>query len=300
MKLGPALRQTALGGALVALIGSGLCCVRGDLPSGSSTVKTTSPPTPPVIRTAGGSAMVLIPSGTLLMGDRSGRPNEAPAHEVKVAAFSMDIDEVTQADFAPTTCRTLRTSRGLSSLSSRSPGRKRPSFAMLAHAPRASSPATTRTPPSATSPRTATACPPRRNGNTPAARAARRPTRSVPTKASSTASPGSKRTQTRRPTPSARSSPTHGACTTCTATCPSGATTSTTRLITRKLRQRTRRDRPRASNTSCAGGRGLRARTRTGPRTGWAKTRAFPTLASLATRSAFGAFRKWPGPSGAS
>jgi formylglycine-generating enzyme required for sulfatase activity len=34
------------------------------------------------------------------MGDRSGRPNEAPAHEVKIAAFTMDIHEATQADFA--------------------------------------------------------------------------------------------------------------------------------------------------------------------------------------------------------
>ncbi len=99
MKLGRALRQTAVGGALVALIGSGLCCGRGASPSGSSTVKTEGTPTPPVIRTAGGSAMVLIPAGTLLMGDRGGRPNEAPAHEVKVTAFYMDIHEVTQADF---------------------------------------------------------------------------------------------------------------------------------------------------------------------------------------------------------
>ncbi len=99
MKLGRALRHTAVGGALVALIGSGLCCGRGASPSGSSTVKTEGTPTPPVIRTAGGSAMVLIPAGTLLMGDRGGRPNEAPAHEVKVTAFYMDIHEVTQADF---------------------------------------------------------------------------------------------------------------------------------------------------------------------------------------------------------
>ncbi len=100
MKLGPAHRQAALGSALVALIGSGLCCGRGGLPSGSSTGKTTGTLTPPVIRTAGGSAMVSIPPGTFLMGDRSGRPNEAPTHEVKVNAFSMDIYEVTQADFA--------------------------------------------------------------------------------------------------------------------------------------------------------------------------------------------------------
>ncbi len=102
MKLGPALRQTAAGGALVALIGSGLCCGRGASPSGSgsSTVRTTSTPARTVAPTSGAAIMVLIPAGTFLMGDRSGRPNEAPVHEVKVAAFLIDIREVTQGDFA--------------------------------------------------------------------------------------------------------------------------------------------------------------------------------------------------------
>ena len=100
MKLGRALRQTAVGSALLALLCSGLCCGRGTSPSGSSAVKTTATPAPSVIRTTAGSAMVSIPAGTFLMGDRNGRSNEAPAHEVKIAAFSMDIYEITQADFA--------------------------------------------------------------------------------------------------------------------------------------------------------------------------------------------------------
>jgi hypothetical protein len=100
MKLGPALRQTAFGGVLALLFGTGLSCGHGEPLSGSSTVKSSGTPTTPVIHTANGSAMVVIPSGTLLMGDRKGRPNEAPVHEVKVADFSMDIHEVTQADFA--------------------------------------------------------------------------------------------------------------------------------------------------------------------------------------------------------
>ena len=79
---------------------SGLCCGRGESLSGSSTVKTSGTSTPSVIRTASGSAEVLIPSGTLLMGDRGGRPNEAPAHAVKIDSIAMDIYEVTQADFA--------------------------------------------------------------------------------------------------------------------------------------------------------------------------------------------------------
>ncbi len=100
MTLGPALRQTALGGVLVALIGSGLCCGRGNPSSGPITVKTALTPSPSVIPTGGNADMVQIPAGTFLMGDRSGRPNEAPAHEVKIGAFLMDIHEVRQADFA--------------------------------------------------------------------------------------------------------------------------------------------------------------------------------------------------------
>ena len=101
MKLGPALRQTALGGVLVALIGSGLCCGRSDVPAGSSTGTTTATPSQSVSPGGGGGdGMVLIPAGTFLMGDANGRPNEAPADEVKLDAFLMDIHEVTQADFA--------------------------------------------------------------------------------------------------------------------------------------------------------------------------------------------------------
>jgi len=100
MTLGLAVRQTALGGVLVTLISSSLCCARGDLSSGPSAVKTALTPSTSVRPTGGNADMVQIPAGTFLMGDSSSRPNEAPAHEVKVDAFLMDIHEVTQADFA--------------------------------------------------------------------------------------------------------------------------------------------------------------------------------------------------------
>ena len=102
MKLGLILRRTALGGALAVLVVSGLCCGHGcPRPGpGTSPVKASKTSAPPVIHTVNGHDMVLVPAGTLLMGDRSGRPNEAPVHEVKVASFYMDIHEVSQADFA--------------------------------------------------------------------------------------------------------------------------------------------------------------------------------------------------------
>ncbi|MBE3070683.1 MAG: formylglycine-generating enzyme family protein, partial [Planctomycetes bacterium] len=54
---------------------------------------------PPVITTAGGAEMVLIPAGTFQMGSPGGRDDEAPAHTVRVDAFLMDRHEVTQAQY---------------------------------------------------------------------------------------------------------------------------------------------------------------------------------------------------------
>jgi formylglycine-generating enzyme required for sulfatase activity len=44
--------------------------------------------------------MVKIPAGKFSMGSSAGEPNEAPAHEVAVAAFSIDATEVTVAAYA--------------------------------------------------------------------------------------------------------------------------------------------------------------------------------------------------------
>jgi formylglycine-generating enzyme required for sulfatase activity len=44
--------------------------------------------------------MVEIPAGPFTMGNDSGDPEDAPAHEVEVPAFEIDRFEVTNADFA--------------------------------------------------------------------------------------------------------------------------------------------------------------------------------------------------------
>jgi iron(II)-dependent oxidoreductase len=43
--------------------------------------------------------MVEIPAGPFIMGSDEGDPEDAPAHEVEVAAFEIDIFEVTNTDF---------------------------------------------------------------------------------------------------------------------------------------------------------------------------------------------------------
>ena len=61
MKLGPILRQTASGGVVAVLIGSGLCCGRGDSSSGSGTARTTVTSALPVIQTKGGATWCRFP-----------------------------------------------------------------------------------------------------------------------------------------------------------------------------------------------------------------------------------------------
>lgn len=45
------------------------------------------------------SGMVLIPAGSFRMGRDDGKPWEAPAHEVKVEAFYLDVNEVTLDEY---------------------------------------------------------------------------------------------------------------------------------------------------------------------------------------------------------
>jgi formylglycine-generating enzyme required for sulfatase activity len=54
---------------------------------------------PPVIQTASGLEMVLIPAGTFQMGSRHGKGEELFVHSVTVDAFLMDKFEVTQAEY---------------------------------------------------------------------------------------------------------------------------------------------------------------------------------------------------------
>ena len=46
-----------------------------------------------------GSVMVLVPETTYVMGSSAGRPNEVPAHVVKVDKFYIDLYEVTNVQF---------------------------------------------------------------------------------------------------------------------------------------------------------------------------------------------------------
>jgi len=43
--------------------------------------------------------MVLVPAGSFIMGDDDGEPDERPAHRVALAAFAIDRDEVTVAQY---------------------------------------------------------------------------------------------------------------------------------------------------------------------------------------------------------
>jgi sulfatase modifying factor 1 len=45
-------------------------------------------------------ALVLVPSGRLLMGSSSGRPDEQPVHAVEMAAFRLGVTPVTHAQYA--------------------------------------------------------------------------------------------------------------------------------------------------------------------------------------------------------
>ncbi|MBI5821006.1 MAG: SUMF1/EgtB/PvdO family nonheme iron enzyme [Verrucomicrobia bacterium] len=63
--------------------------------------KAGSPPVAlPTIQTKSGSEMVLIPAGEFVMGHAGGKPDEVPAHTVRVEAFLMDRTEITQQQFA--------------------------------------------------------------------------------------------------------------------------------------------------------------------------------------------------------
>ena len=54
---------------------------------------------PKIIRTKTGIDMALIPAGEFTLGDDRGENDEQPAHRVRLAAFYMDVCEVTQASF---------------------------------------------------------------------------------------------------------------------------------------------------------------------------------------------------------
>ena len=250
-------------------------------------------------RPKSGVEMVLIPAGSFEMGSRHGREEEKPVHTVWIDSFLMDRHEVTQAEYEklgkieafPNPSHFKGPDLPVEQVTWPQAAR----FCNARSRSRDSSRATTRTPASATSRPTATGCPPRPNGNTPAGPARTPTTRSAATRGSSATTPGSPTTPPRRRIPSARRSPIPGACSTCTATWPSGATMSTTRTITRPARTKNprgpadgKRIRPARRLVEIAG------RCRCGRPTGSARPRASPTPAWPAMPSASAACASAP------
>jgi acetoin utilization deacetylase AcuC-like enzyme/formylglycine-generating enzyme required for sulfatase activity len=76
----------------VALVGL-LACEKS--PGGSSLAAA-----PPVVRTALGQEMVLIPAGDFTMGSKGDKKDEGPRHQVHVDSFLLDRTEVTQSLYA--------------------------------------------------------------------------------------------------------------------------------------------------------------------------------------------------------
>ncbi len=200
------------------------------------------------------------------MGSDKGTPDEAPVHKVTVSPFWMDRYEVVQEEFKKYQRPDPSHFKGPRSRWSRSIGPTRPATATTAPRPKASSRATTRRPGSATSTPTAIGCPRRPNGSMPAGPAPAPNTASATARASWRRMPGVRRIPRRPRTPSGRSSPTPGACTTCTATSPSGATTATPRTTISRVPTRTRAGPPRDASGSFAAGRGIPAPAVAGPR----------------------------------
>jgi formylglycine-generating enzyme required for sulfatase activity len=82
--------------ALMTMVSLSLPAIKGCSPA----VEEESPPT---VTTSSGVEMVLIPSGSFVMGDDKGKPDERPQHTVSVSSFLMDKYEVTQAHYVKTT-----------------------------------------------------------------------------------------------------------------------------------------------------------------------------------------------------
>ena len=86
----PADRTTAAVCAFLAL--AGISCERAAEP-------TPPRPQPQVITTKSGIEMVAIPASWRQIGSRSGKPDEAPVHNVWLDAFLIDRTEITQEHY---------------------------------------------------------------------------------------------------------------------------------------------------------------------------------------------------------
>ncbi len=68
-------------------------------PAAEAPAPAPAPAPTPTPLSKSGVEMVLVPAGEFTMGDDGGEDDEQPAHRVRVAAFWMDVTEVTQASF---------------------------------------------------------------------------------------------------------------------------------------------------------------------------------------------------------
>lgn len=93
----PTTRHVWLAGLALAVAAG---CGRGDGPAAARGGARGPRAAAPVIATAAGEEMVLVPGGVFEMGNRTGPAEETPVHRVQVAPFLMDRREVTQAQFA--------------------------------------------------------------------------------------------------------------------------------------------------------------------------------------------------------
>ena len=123
--------------ALVLLAGG--CTQRKASPESTPTVSGIAK----TIRTKTGIDMALIPAGEFVLGDDRGESDEKPAHRVRLAAFYMDVCEVTQASFQAILGRNPSKARGPTAPWSASVGMQPCSTATCARPAKVSSPVTT-------------------------------------------------------------------------------------------------------------------------------------------------------------
>ena len=83
--------RTILACFILASLGSPGCGNSGTSPANVRMLPTTT--------TKSGIEMVVIPAGSFEMGNRKGREDERPSHNVRVDSFLLDRHEVTQAEY---------------------------------------------------------------------------------------------------------------------------------------------------------------------------------------------------------
>jgi iron(II)-dependent oxidoreductase len=90
------LAAAALGVVLAVAIAPACAQTPAPGPPGDTRIDPAQAPVSAAVR----AAMVRIPAGRYPIGDSRGRPSARPAHTVELAAFAIDVTEVTNAAFA--------------------------------------------------------------------------------------------------------------------------------------------------------------------------------------------------------